>query len=397
MAQHPTNPIPETLESVPGYPEHLKIYRIPASSYWYVRGSFNDKRVTRSLKTENHANAISAAKDFYKEMLVKMATNQPLTQGSSFKKAADALLEEDRGRVARGERKQSLVDDCEYILEKDLLPFFKSIQVKDINYKRIQEYVDHLRKRNVSSQTIKNHFIHLRKILKQAWKLELIDRLPIFPTVTAIDNPREWFTEEQYSALLGAVRKAIRDKVVVRHVPITEELMHLTQFMVNTFLRTPDIKVLQNKHIAVLKKGNRQYLRIMAKSKTKMAPVISTAAAVTLYEEHLKGDPEAYVFFNQYKRAHAMSVMAKQFKYVLEQTGLYRGENAERTLYSLRHTAIMRQLLHGDWSIHMIARNCRTSVEMIERFYGSHLQAEMNVAGMAQQNDGGATIEDFFE
>ena len=93
--QHPTNPIPETTESVPGYPDHLKIYRIPASSYWYVRGSFDGKRVTRSLKTENHANAISAAKDFYKLMLVKMAQNEPLTATSTFKKAAEALVAED--------------------------------------------------------------------------------------------------------------------------------------------------------------------------------------------------------------------------------------------------------------------------------------------------------------
>ena len=99
MVQHPTNPIPETLESVPGYPDHLKVYRIPASKYWYVRGHFGDKRVTRSLKTENHANAISAAKDFYKEMLVRQATDQPLTQSSTFKKAAEELLKEDRARV----------------------------------------------------------------------------------------------------------------------------------------------------------------------------------------------------------------------------------------------------------------------------------------------------------
>ena len=51
-----------------------------------------------------------------------------------------------------------------------------------------------------------------------------------------------------------------------------------------------------------------------------------------------------------------------------------------RTLYSLRHTAIMFRLLQGDKvDLLTLARNARTSVEMIDRFYAKHLTAEMNV------------------
>jgi len=57
----------------------------------------------------------------------------------------------------------------------------------------------------------------------------------------------------------------------------------------------------------------------------------------------------------------------------------------------------MNQLVYGQWSIHLLAKNCRTSVEMIERFYGSHLQAEMSVHQLHQQPESGATLEDFFE
>jgi site-specific recombinase XerD len=397
MVQHPTNPIPETLESVPGYPDHLKIYRIPASSYWYVRGSFNDKRVTRSLKTENHANAISAAKDFYKEMLVKLANKQPLTQSSEFKRVAEAMIDDDRSRVSRGERSATVVTDAEYILEKDLLPFFKKDQLKNIAYKRIQEYVEHLQKRSVSSGTVKKHFIQLSKILKHAHKMDLLDKLPIFPTVSVQDNPRDWLDETQYEVLQKAIRKAIKDKVVVRGVPLTEEMRELTNFMVNSFLRPQDIKILKNKDIRIVKKPNRTYLRIMAKGKTRPAPVISTQAAVTIYER-IKGDPEAYVFFPKLlNRDYAMATMMRQFNHVLNAAGLKAGENGQaRTLYSLRHTCIMKQLL-GGWDHLVVAKNSRTSVDMITRFYASRLTAEMNVAGMVQQSEGGADLEDFFE
>jgi hypothetical protein len=55
-----------------------------------------------------------------------------------------------------------------------------------------------------------------------------------------------------------------------------------------------------------------------------------------------------------------------------------------RTLYCLRHTSIMFRLLYGQ-GIDMLtlARNARTSVQMIERFYASALDGEMNV-GMLQ-------------
>jgi integrase len=396
--QHRANPMPETIETVPGYPSNLKLFRIPASSYWQVRAFLGGRIVKKSSKTKNKAEAIKVAKAFYNGLLLKQSQNQPLTDSPTFERVALALLQEDQGRVDRGERSKSLVSDAKYIFNKDLVPFFRRDHVKNITYQRISEYVEYLKKRSVGSNTIKNHFIYLRKLLKHAHKMEMIDKLPIFPTISTQDNPREWFNDEQYEALQRAIRKAIQDKVVVRYVPITEELRDLTNFMMNTFLRPQDIKLLQNKHITVAKKADRSYLRIMAKGKTVPAPVISTQAAVTIYER-IKREPEDFVFFPQMKnRDYAMSTMSKQFKYVLEKAKLKKGDDGqERTLYSLRHTCIMNQLLHGKWPLLTLARNCRTSPEMINRFYGSHLEAEMNVSQLHQQVESGATLEDFFE
>lgn len=396
--QDRNNPIPDTIEHVPSYPETLVIYKAPFSRYWQTR-AYVKKLVKRSTKTEDRAKAIAAAKAFYRELLVKDASGQPLTTPTSnFKVVADALLEEDQKRVDRGERSQSLVDDGKYILKKDLLPFFRNDNVKGIDYARIQKYVDEVRKRSISSQTLKNHFIYLRKILKHAHKIGLIDKIPIFPTISTQDNPRDWFNEKQYETLEKAIRGAIKANAIVRYTPITTELADLTNFMMNTFLRPQDIKHLQNKHVTVVKKPDRQYLRIMAKGKTAPAPVISSQAAVTLYER-IKGQPEEYVFFNGLKnRDYAMATMAKQFKYVLENAGLKQGEGGrERTLYSLRHTCIMNQLLHGGWPLITLARNCRTSPEMINRFYASHLEAEMNVGQLHQQLEHTDTLEQLFE
>ena len=61
------------------------------------------------------------------------------------------------------------------------------------------------------------------------------------------------------------------------------------------------------------------------------------------------------------------------------------GLNGEkRTIYSLRHTCIMYRLLYGeDIDVISLARNARTSEEMIDRFYASQLTGEEGI-GMLQ-------------
>lgn len=421
--QHPANPIPETVEAVPGYPNVLKLYRIPASKYWQARAFMDGRIIKKSTKTTDKRVAIQGAKDFYNELLRKKSLHEPLTESPSFERVALALLEEDQRRVERGERSETLVTDAKYIFDKDLVPFFRKNHVRDITYQRINDYVAYLKTRGdkpVGSNTIKNHFVYLRKILKHAHKLNLIDRLPIFPPISTIDNPRAWFDADQYDKLKKAIDREIRDKVTVRYHPVTKELRYLTAFMVNSFLRPADLKFLQNKHITVAKTTkNVSYLRIMASAKTATTQVVSMPAAVGIYEDLTKmnsergfGKPDDYVFFPHLSsRTYAMETMRRQFNHVLKKAKLKTSSaGTPRTLYSLRHTAIMFRLLNADeLGLFTLAKNCRTSVEMIERFYASHLNAEMNIdklhsmKGDVNKNsveveeESGSTLEPFFE
>ena len=80
-------------------------------------------------------------------------------------------------------------------------------------------------------------------------------------------------------------------------------------------------------------------------------------------------------------RDAAVVVLSQHFNKILVATGLKHGDlGQERSLYSLRHTAIMFRLLYGKGiDLLTLARNARTSVQMIEEFYASHLTAEMNI------------------
>ena len=56
-----------------------------------------------------------------------------------------------------------------------------------------------------------------------------------------------------------------------------------------------------------------------------------------------------------------------------------------RTAYSLRHTYICFRLMEGA-DIYQIAKNCRTSVEMIEKFYAAHIKTLLDASAINVRN-----------
>jgi hypothetical protein len=67
---------------------------------------------------------------------------------------------------------------------------------------------------------------------------------------------------------------------------------------------------------------------------------------------------------------------------ILEEEGLKRDRDGKmRTAYSLRHTYICFRLMEGA-DIYQIAKNCRTSVEMIEKLYATHIKTMLDASAI---------------
>lgn len=67
---------------------------------------------------------------------------------------------------------------------------------------------------------------------------------------------------------------------------------------------------------------------------------------------------------------------------ILEELNLkFDRQGNERTAYSLRHTYISMRLMEGA-DIYQIAKNCRTSVEMIEKHYAAHIRDVIDTAAV---------------
>jgi len=95
------------------------------------------------------------------------------------------------------------------------------------------------------------------------------------------------------------------------------------------------------------------------------------------------GAPDDYVFFpEESNRRLVLDITGWSFNWILKDLGIKMGPHgADRTLYSLRHTAITFRLIYGgNIDLLTLARNARTSVEMIDKFYASTLTSEMNIA-----------------
>jgi integrase len=70
------------------------------------------------------------------------------------------------------------------------------------------------------------------------------------------------------------------------------------------------------------------------------------------------------------------------FNAILEEEKLRSDRDGRpRTAYSLRHTYICLRLLEGA-DIYQIAKNCRTSVEMIEKYYAAHLKTRLDASAI---------------
>jgi integrase len=70
------------------------------------------------------------------------------------------------------------------------------------------------------------------------------------------------------------------------------------------------------------------------------------------------------------------------FKTILEEQNLrFDRDGRPRTAYSLRHTYICLRLMEGA-DIYQIAKNCRTSVEMIEKYYAAHIKISLDAAAI---------------
>ena len=92
-ALHRTVPLRETMTPIgAGYPNKLVIFKIAASPFWWVRYYTQGKILKKSTKTEDKRFAVSFAKKFYEDILLRERNLLPFGSSPSFERVARELL-----------------------------------------------------------------------------------------------------------------------------------------------------------------------------------------------------------------------------------------------------------------------------------------------------------------
>jgi len=310
----------------------------------------------------------------------------------TFSVAAAATIADGEARVLIGQNKPRMVVDYRDRLRKHCEPFFGSTPLSKIDSRKLREFRDVLAAKGLKATSIAAILSFVSKVLRMAHDDGLIRQMPAIPRPPQKPSPRPAFNRDQYHRLLAALKLIEKGKPTIhwRAAPIDRELRDLVTFMVNGFFRPGDMFALQHKHVTIVPgdKDGPAYLRIDAPaSKGHSDPIITMPVAVFIYDRILKGQklrglgrPNDYLFLpDRLNRSYAHEIIRRQFRLALIHADLLTAANGdEHSLYSLRHTAITMRLQQGDVDLVTLARACRTSVEMIDRFYASSLTAESN-------------------
>ncbi|WP_062309458.1 tyrosine-type recombinase/integrase [Polynucleobacter sinensis] len=378
-------PIAESIERIRGYPSTLIVYKTNASKYYWVRFFFNGKNRIKTTKSESSKDAKTFAIQFYKDALLDVSASRKSNKRNAFSVVANQFFE----TTERNSNSKTYKSDINRY-RQNILPFFKQQDIETITNAQLNEFVEELHKTKIKPATIKHHIVVLRKIMKYAIANQLMPNLPVFPRITGrlqTSVKRDYLTKDEYEKVVKTAEKLAAAKVKVRTQTITLQMKYLIQFMVNSFIRPSDLRVLKHKHIKKRGEGRDAWLTLNhPATKTNANEVQAMPATVGIYaslvqqlkDEKLPTKPDDYVFFPQIRenRTTAMEVISRLFKKIIEESKIEEKTGKKITLYGLRHTAIMFRLIIGNVDTLVLSRNARTSQNMIDKFYASHLTTD---------------------
>jgi integrase len=385
----------------------VQIYRRPGSPHWNASCTIGGKQMRKTLREESLARAKDVALDWYLELKGKYRGGD-LKTGTTFRKAAEYFLREYE-IVTQGERNAAYVASHGLRLRVHLLPFFGDTVVTEITPGMVQDYRIHrmTSRKDPSTQTtlldaegkpvrhpvtgrimkdpnsgvpkkpgrttLHHEIITLRHVLKTAnrhgW-------LPYLPNLSAPYKAsgkishRAWFSPEEYKLFRDATRDRAKKPKKERWRTECEDLHDYVLFMVNTGLRPDEAARIEFRDVAIVtdEATGERILEIEVRGKRGVG--------------YCKSMPGAVLPFQRVAKRHNLQAKDKVFgkpqreliNTILEELDLkFDREGNRRTAYSLRHTYISMRLMEGA-DIYQVAKNCRTSVEMIEKYYASHIK-----------------------
>ena len=362
----------------------VHVYRRPNSPKWQCSTFLNGKNHRISTKEVSLSLAKEFAEDWYLTLRGKLSRGE-LKNERTFAQAADQFLKEFEADTM-GQRNPKTLKNHQNHVRLHLNPFFGRMGLSEISTTKIQEFrlarmQSTYRGKHPAAASIQKEIVTLRMALKAAvrhgWLSHLPDMSAPYRSSTKVSH-RAWFSPEEYKQLYTATRANIKSMENGKHRHLAEQLHDKVLFMANTGIRPDEANWLEYRDVEIVEDDatGETILEIEVRGKRGVGYCKSTTGAVRPFErmvERNQPEPTDRLFPADHK---------KQFNRILEEQGLkFDRQGNRRTLYSLRHSYISFRLLEGA-DIYQIAKNCRTSVEMIEKHYAVHLKNSLDAAAI---------------
>ncbi len=404
----------------------LQVYRRGNSRFWQCSASVGGKQRRASTKEESLALAKQIAEDWYLELRGKDRAGL-LKSEKLFRQVAEQFLKEYEV-ITEGHRSPRWVEGHGIRLRLHLLPFFGELGISEVTAGKVQAYRVHRmtsrlepnpdsksnrphKNKPPARSTIHDEIVTLRQVLKTAirhgWLAHLPDLSPPYKTQGKIVH-RPWFSPAEYKQLYEATRAYAKEPFHDHYKWNAEQVHDFVLFMANTGLRPDEAKNLQHRDVAIVEDHatGERILEIDVRGKRGVGFCKSMPSAIRPYERLLnRVKPAATESRRQRQRRRREGGdesapvppqpelpeptdhvfpgnHIKLFNGVLNRAKLKLDRDGNRrTAYSLRHTYICMRLMEGA-DIYQIAKNCRTSVEMIEKFYAAHIKNTLDAAAI---------------
>jgi integrase len=389
----------------------VNVYKRGRSRFWQCSASVGGRQHRSSTKEESLELAKEVAEDWYLTLRGKDRAGLLKTE-KTFKETSEQFTKE-YGTITEGQRSPRWVEGHGIRLRLHLLPFFGECGVSEVTPGKVQEYRVHRFSTSTTGKpparsTLHDEIVTLRLVLKTAirhgWLTHLPDLSPPYRTQGKIVH-RPWFSPAEYKQLYQATREYARQPFHDHYKWNAEQVHDYVLFMANTGLRPDEAKNLQHRDVSIVEDDatGEEILEIEVRGKRGVGYCKSMPSAVKPYRR-LLGRPQPGL--PQGKRARLRrgenpdDPVQQEVKYpqptdpvfpgnhiklfngVLRRTNLKKDRDGNpRTAYSLRHTYICMRLMEGA-DIYQVAKNCRTSVEMIEKFYAAHIKNTLDAAAI---------------
>lgn len=397
------------------------IYRRPDSQYWQAAAYLRGNNYRTSTKSKFVSEAVFYAEEWYFDLRGQASLGElkpPSKKKITFADAAEKFIEE-YSVLTKGQRSPKWIEGNAGRLRLHLLPFFGDLALDEVTASKIQEYrvfrMTPLEEKNPNAKdnrpfngkvpaakTLHNEIVTLRQVLKTALRHGWLEALPDLSAPykrSGKVSHRPWFSPVEYQQLYKATRKNAKE--AVPHLKWAAEQLHdYVLFMGNTGLRPDEAKNLQHQDVEIVKDSatGEEILVIEVRGKRGVGYCKSTKGAVLPYKRlskraKRKKDGNGNTQYPKPEDQVFPSSNVKMFKNLLEREGLRQDrEGKNRTSYSLRHTYICMRLLEGA-DIYQIAKNCRTSVEMIEKHYAAHLKNSLDASAINTRKTGYSLVK----